>query len=86
MEGNSGRRSFNFYGEIDIPKFIMEFVSIKEESLFAMKTIRDVALFTDKKILICDKQGITGEKTEYYAIPYKSIVTFSVETVGHFDM
>ena len=83
---NNNKRVFNFYGEVEIPKSLLYFVSRYEQPLFAVKTVRDAALFTDKKILICDKQGITGKKTEYYAIPYSKIVTYAIETAGHFDM
>ena len=85
MEENS-KRVFNFYGEIEIPQSLMSFVGRNEQALFAVKTVRDAALFTDKKVLICDKQGITGKKTEYYAIPYNKIVTYAIETAGHFDI
>ena len=83
---NNNKRVFNFYGEVEIPKSLLYFVSRNEQPLFTVKTVRDAALFTDKKILICDKQGITGKKTEYYAIPYSKIVTYAIETAGHFDM
>ncbi|WP_195986846.1 PH domain-containing protein [Clostridium sp. D53t1_180928_C8] len=83
---DSKKREFNFYGEIEIPTSLMQFVGNNERPLFAVKTVRDAALFTDKKVLICDKQGITGKKTEYYAIPYNKIVTYSIETAGHFDI
>lgn len=85
MEENN-KKVFNFYGEIEIPQSLMAFVSRSERALFAVKTVRDAALFTDKKVLICDKQGITGKKTEYYAIPYNKIVTYAIETAGHFDI
>ena len=85
MEENN-KRVFNFYGEIEIPQSLMAFVSRNERALFAVKTVRDASLFTDKKVLICDKQGITGKKTEYYAIPYNKIVTYAIETAGHFDI
>ena len=80
------KKIFNFYGEVEIPRSLMDFVGRNEQPLFAVKTVRDAALFTDKKILICDKQGITGKKTEYYAIPYSKIVTYAIETAGHFDL
>ena len=85
-ELNSNKMVFNFYGEIEIPQSLMSFVGRNEQALFAVKTVRDAALFTDKKVLICDKQGITGKKTEYYAIPYNKIVTYAIETAGHFDI
>ena len=86
MENQNNKRVFNFYGEVDIPKSLLSFISKNESPLFAVKTVRDAALFTDKKVLICDKQGITGKKTEYYAIPYSKIVTYTIETAGHFDL
>lgn len=52
----------------------------------AFKIIRDLFIFTDKRLILIDKQGITGKKAEYHSIPYKSISHFSVETAGTFDM
>ena len=50
------------------------------------KVIRDMYVFTDKRLLLIDKQGLTGKKVEYLSIPYKSVTCFSVETSGHFDL
>ena len=47
--------------------------------------MRDLFVFTDKRLILIDKQGITGKKAEYHSIPYKSISHFSVETAGTFD-
>lgn len=80
------KKIFNFYNEVEIPQDLLKFTSKSETPLFGVKTFRDVALFTDKKILICDKQGITGKKVEYYAIPYSKIVTYAIETAGRFDL
>ncbi|NDV28747.1 PH domain-containing protein [Desulfovibrio sp. JC010] len=52
----------------------------------AFKVIRDMYVFTSGRLILIDKQGLTGKKVEYMSIPYKSISTFSVETAGHFDM
>lgn len=52
----------------------------------AYKLIRDYFVFTDKRFVIVDKQGLTGSKVEYHSIPYKSITHFSVETAGSFDL
>jgi hypothetical protein len=45
-----------------------------------------LVVFTSKRVVLVDKQGITGKKREYYSIPYRHIYEFSVETSGHFDM
>jgi len=57
-----------------------------EEVTLAYKVIRDRFIFTNKRLILIDKQGLTGKKIEYHSIPYKSISHFSVETAGHFDM
>ncbi|MBP1926881.1 hypothetical protein J2Z76_002751 [Sedimentibacter acidaminivorans] len=77
---------FNFHEKIEMPETLKPFLSDKEQVFFTVKTIRDAAVFTDKRILVADKQGITGKKIEYYTIPYKNIVTYSVETAGTFDL
>lgn len=50
------------------------------------KLIRDTFIFTTKRLILVDKQGLTGSKTEYKSISYKSISRFSIETAGTFDL
>jgi hypothetical protein len=50
------------------------------------KLIRDVFIFTNKRLILVDKQGLTGRKVEYLSVIYKSISRFSVETAGTFDL
>ena len=52
----------------------------------AYRLVRDLFIFTDKRLILFDKQGVTGKKTEYHSIPYRSITHFSIETTGHFDL
>jgi I DNA/RNA helicase len=52
----------------------------------AFSLIRDLIVFTDKRLILVDKQGVTGKKTTYKSYPYRSISRFSVETAGHFDL
>jgi len=57
-----------------------------EEIVGAFKVVRDLFVFTQCRLILADKQGLTGSKVEYHSIPYKSISQFSVETAGLFDM
>jgi hypothetical protein len=50
------------------------------------KLIRDIFMFTDKRLILIDVQGLTGSKVEYKSMPYKSISRFSLETAGTFDL
>lgn len=52
----------------------------------AYAVIRDLLVFTSKRLILVDKQGVTGKKREYLSIPYRSIERFSMETTGHFDL
>lgn len=52
----------------------------------AYQLIRDYFVFTDRRLVLVDKQGFTGTKVEYHSVPYRSITHFSIETAGHFDM
>lgn len=50
------------------------------------KLIRDVFMFTDKRLVLIDVQGLTGSKVEYKSLPYKNMSRFSLETSGTFDL
>lgn len=50
------------------------------------KVMRDVFVFTNRRLILVDKQGITGRKSEYLSIPYSKISMYSIETAGHFDL
>ena len=52
----------------------------------AYQLIRDYFVFTNKRFVLVDKQGMTGSKVEYHSIPYRSITHFSIETAGTFDL
>jgi hypothetical protein len=75
--------------KIDPAKIQQEFSQIlaKGEVVeHAYQLIRDYFVFTDKRLVLVDKQGMTGSKIDYHSIPYKSITHFSVETGGTFDL
>ena len=75
--------------EIDITEVQAEMAGVLatgEDITRAYKLVRDMILFSNKRLIMVDKQGLTGSKVEYHSIPYKSITQFKVETAGSFDM
>jgi hypothetical protein len=75
--------------EIDGEKLQAEFeqaLAPGEKIEKAYQLIRDLIIFTDKRLVLVDKQGITGSKIDYHSLPYRSITHFSIETGGHFDL
>ena len=51
-----------------------------EQVLYAFKTIRDQLIFTNKRIISIDVQGITGKRKEFATMPYSKIQFFTVQT------
>ena len=51
----------------------------------AFQLMRDQLVFTDRRVILIDKQGMTGRKRHYHSIPYRAVTMFSVETAGSFD-
>lgn len=57
-----------------------------EQVELAYSLVRDLIVFTEKRLILVDKQGVTGKKISYKSLPYRSISRFTVETSGHFDL
>ncbi|MBW3565108.1 MAG: PH domain-containing protein [Acidobacteria bacterium] len=75
--------------EVDPAEAQQEFerILVKGEKVRrAFQLIRDGFVFTDKRLILIDKQGMTGNKVEYQSIPWPSIVRFAVESSGTFDL
>ena len=75
--------------EIEVGKLEAEFSQVLapgEKIEKAYQLIRDLFIFTDKRLILVDKQGITGSKIDYHSLPYRAITHFSIETGGHFDL
>lgn len=77
---------WSFLEEIPVPKEVQEILINGEEAVIAYRTFRDVAVITNKRFIIADKQGLTGKKVEIYTIPFKVIVMYSTENAGRFDL
>jgi len=74
--------------EVDPKELENEFSDIlsdQENIEAAFKIFRDKWIFTNKRLIMQDVQGMTGKKKEYHSVPYKSITHFLVETAGSFD-
>ncbi len=52
----------------------------------AFQMVRDTFVFTNKRLILVDRQGMSGKKTEFMSIPYSKLTMFSMETAGTFDM
>lgn len=57
-----------------------------ERLVSCFKTVRDFVVFTDKRVIAVNVQGMTGRKKDFTSLPYSRVQAFSVETAGTFDM
>ncbi|MBO2546038.1 PH domain-containing protein [Salegentibacter agarivorans] len=57
-----------------------------EEIELGFSLLRDIFMFTNKRLILIDIQGLTGKKQEYLSLPYRHISRFSLETAGTFDL
>ncbi|MFC7532131.1 PH domain-containing protein [Actinoplanes sp. GCM10030250] len=64
---------------------VAPFLVQNEQVFFAFKTVRDFVVFTDKRLIAANVQGLTGSKTDFTTLPYNRIQAFSIETAGSFD-
>ena len=73
----------------DVGKLQNEFAPILvegEQLVSAYRILRDLIVFTNKRLILVDKQGVTGSKADYQTIPYGRIVRFSKESAGIMDL
>ena len=70
-----------FY-EIPVPGDVADMLVPGEKAYRAFKTLRDSAIFTDRRLIVRDSQGLTGKKVEIYSLPYSAINMWSSENAG----
>lgn len=77
--------AWTFQAEIPIPADIAPILISGEQPIAAYKTFRDSAVFTNKRLIVRDAQGLTGKKVEIYSLPYSAINMWSSENAGTID-
>lgn len=85
MGRDLGSLDWTFDLECPVPKDVQDLLIDGEHGICAYQSVRDVAVFTNKRLIVKDVQGLMGTKVEIYSIPYTSIVMYSSENAGSFD-
>lgn len=57
-----------------------------EQAISCFKAVRDFVVFTNKRLIAVNVQGITGRKRDFTSLPYSKVQAFSIETAGTFDL
>ncbi|WP_210438458.1 PH domain-containing protein [Nocardioides xinjiangensis] len=74
--------SWTLVQEIPVPADVNDLLVDGEQAVAAYKTFRDSAIFTTKRLIVRDAQGLTGKKVEVYSLPYSRIDMWSSENAG----
>lgn len=56
-----------------------------ERVLHIFASYRDAVVFTTRRIIAINVQGLSGKKKDFTFLPYSKIQAYSVETAGTFD-
>jgi hypothetical protein len=57
-----------------------------ENVVAGFRAARDYVVFTDKRLIAVNVQGMTGKKQDFTSLPYSKIQAWSVETAGSLDI
>ncbi|ACV07573.1 PH domain-containing protein [Kytococcus sedentarius] len=79
--------AWTLQSECPIPDDVHPLLTPGEQAVAAYKTFRDSAIFTTKRLIVRDAQGLRGKKVGIYSLPYSSIHMWSSENAGNlFDV
>jgi hypothetical protein len=68
------------------PESVTPLLIPNEEIIGVYQAIRDFVVFTNKRVISVNVQGLTGKKKDFTTLPYSKIQAFSIETAGTFDL
>lgn len=77
---------FKLKQNADFAEKVAELLMEGEQVIDSYKSMRDGVVFTNKRIIAVNVQGLTGSKKDFTSLPYKNIVSYSIETSGTFDI
>ena len=75
--------------KVDASRFTAEMSELlinDEHVVGAYQDIRDHVVFTNKRVIAVNVQGLTGKKRDFTSLPYSKITAYSIETTGTFDL
>ena len=78
--------AWTFISECSIPQDALDLMVPGEEPIIAYKTFRDAAIFTTKRLIVRDSQGLSGKKVEMYSLPIALLTCGHRRTLGVYSI
>ena len=70
----------------DVRSEVRDFLVPEEKLIQSFHTVRDQVIFTNKRIIVVNVQGLVGKKASYFIYPYSRVQYFAIETAGLLDI
>jgi len=67
-------------------QYVEDLLVPEEQTVYCFQSLRDGVVFTNRRVLAINIQGLTGKKRDITSLPYGKIQVFSIETAGVFDL
>ena len=67
-------------------KHVFDLLAPGEQVVSSYSSMRDYVVFTNKRVISVNVQGLTGKKKDFTSLPYSKVQAFSIETAGHIDL
>ena len=77
--------AWTLVSECHVPPDVQGLLVQGEQAVAAYRTFRDIAIFTNMRLVVRDAQGMSGKKVEIYSLPYSRIDMWSSENAGTLD-
>lgn len=77
--------AWTLVSECPVPPDVQQLLVQGEQAVAAYRTFRDIAIFTNMRLIVRDAQGMSGKKVEIYSLPYSRIDMWSSENAGTLD-
>lgn len=86
IKGDSNLFNLKEIETSEIKPIIFDFFVPGEEVIQCFKTVRDQVVFTNKRIIVANVQGLVGKKVSYFSYPFSKVQYFGIETAGVVDI
>lgn len=69
-----------------LERLIQPLLTPGEQVIQAFQSVRDGVVFTDRRVIAINVQGVTGMKKSFTSLPYRRVQAYAIESAGMGDL
>lgn len=69
-----------------LERLIQPLLTPGEQVVQAFQSVRDGVVFTDRRVIAINVQGVTGMKKSFTSLPYRRVQAYAIESAGMGDL